>query len=56
MTHRAERIGQRIDQNLDDLETRNPRMAKQFEEEYRRLEHKTNFAVSMSSTNPERRR
>ena len=48
MTHRSEQLGRRIDQNLDDLEVRNPKTAKQLEEKYRRLAHETNFAVSMS--------
>jgi hypothetical protein len=56
MTHRAERIGERIDQNLDDLEARNPKMARELEAEYRRLEHKSSFAVAMSPVGRAERR
>ncbi len=46
-----------IDRNLNDLKVRNPKAYQQYDEEVRRLKHKTSFAVSMSPVNnPERRR
>jgi hypothetical protein len=54
MVHRE--ISERINRDFDDLKVRNPRAYQELEKEYKRFEHRTNFAVSMSSTNPERRR
>jgi len=53
MVHRE--ISERINRDFDDLKVRSPMKYKEFEEEYRRLQHKTNFAVAMSRINPERR-
>jgi len=54
MVHRE--ISDRINRDFDDLRVRAPSKYRELEEKYRRLQHETNFAVAMSSTNPERRR
>jgi hypothetical protein len=54
MVHRE--ISERINRDFDDLKVRNPGKYRELEQKYKRFEHETNFAVSMSSTNPERRR
>ncbi|OLE76961.1 hypothetical protein AUG19_01800 [archaeon 13_1_20CM_2_54_9] len=46
MTHRE--TSDRINQNFDDLKVRAPEKYRELEEEQRRLEHKTSFAVAMS--------
>lgn len=46
MTHRE--ISERVNQNFDDLEQRDPEKYRELEEKYRRLEHETSFAVSQS--------
>lgn len=54
MVHRE--ISERINRDFDDLKVRNPKAYHQLEDEYKRFEHKANFAVAMSPTSPERRR
>ena len=44
-----------IGRNLDDLKVRNPKAYRQFDQEVRRLKHKTSFAVSMSPVRAENR-
>jgi hypothetical protein len=46
MTHRE--TSERINQNFDDLKVRSPEKYKELEEDQKRLEHKTSFAVAMS--------
>lgn len=46
MTHKE--ISQKIDQDFDDLQARNPKKYKELEDKYRRLQNETNFAVSQS--------
>lgn len=48
MTHRSERLAERLNQDLDDLEVRNPKQAEVIENRLRRLEAEANFAVSQS--------
>jgi len=45
-----------IHRNLNDLKVRNPKVYKEFDEEVRRLKHKTSFAVSMSPVGRAERR
>ncbi len=46
MTHRD--ISRRINQDLDDLQVRDPKKYDEIEKRYRRLELEANFAVSQS--------
>jgi hypothetical protein len=46
MTHRE--TSERINQNFDDLKVRAPDKYRELEEDQKRLEHKTSFAVSMA--------
>jgi hypothetical protein len=43
-------ISRKINQDLDDLKVRNPEQYRKIEEDYRRLQQKANFEVSMSPT------
>jgi len=54
MTHKEDLP--EIERNLDDLRVRHPKAYKQFDEEVRRLKHKTSFAVSMSPVGRAERR
>lgn len=48
MTHRKEMLVQHLNQDLDDLEVRNPKKAEMIENKLRRLQIEASFYVSQS--------